>query len=83
MSIFKRLSGDTPTFFRRIRNIGIALVAVGTAIATAPVALPAAIVAAAGYLITAGTVAGIVAQAVQPSPDVAPTDLNDLKKDQK
>lgn len=59
-----RLTKKTPKFFRVLRNIGIALVAAGTAIATAPVSLPAGLVAAAGYIITAGSVAAAVSQAV-------------------
>lgn len=82
MSIFSRFFSDTPTFFKRVRTIGIALAAIGTAIATAPISLPAGLIAVSGYLITAGTVATIVSQAVQPSPSNTPLDTNDLKKDQ-
>jgi len=54
----------TPRFFRRIRNIGIAIATIGGSILAAPVALPAAVVTIAGYLAVAGTVATAVSQAV-------------------
>lgn len=64
MNLGKRLSSETPPFFKRVRLAGIVLVAAAGAILTAPVALPAALVAAAGYIATAGAVAASVAQAV-------------------
>lgn len=57
-----RLRAKTPRFFRVVRNIGLGLAAVGTALISAPVALPAAVVTVATYLITAGAVAGAVSQ---------------------
>jgi ABC-type xylose transport system permease subunit len=57
-----RLTKPTPQWFKRIRNIGITLGAIGGAIIAAPVALPATIVTIAGYLITVGGVAAAVAQ---------------------
>lgn len=63
MTIEKRLKGATPRFFKKIRNIGLALAAAGTALLTAPVALPAAVVSIAGYLVVAGSVAAAVSQA--------------------
>ena len=53
---------NTPTFFKKLRNIGIALAGVSAAVLTAPVALPAIIIKVAGYLAVAGTVAGTVSQ---------------------
>ncbi len=52
----------TPSFFKKMRNIGVGLGAVGLAILTAPVALPAVIVKIGSYLAIAGTVAGGVSQ---------------------
>lgn len=63
-TVINRLSEPTPKFFRRLRNIGLGIAAAGTAILTAPVALPAALVSVAGYLIATGSVAAAVAQAV-------------------
>ena len=64
MGVIKRLKEPTPRFFRKIRNIGIAIASIGATILAAPVALPAAIISVAGYLTVAGTVATAVSQAV-------------------
>lgn len=63
MSIINRIKAPTPMFFRKLRNIGIALAAMGGAILTAPVALPALVVTIGGYLTVAGSVIGAVGQA--------------------
>ncbi len=64
MKIIDRLKQPTPTFFRKLRNIGIALAATGGAILAAPISLPALLVTVATYLTVAGTVATAVSQAV-------------------
>ena len=64
MKLQERLQKTTPRFFRKLRNIGIALAAASAAILTAPISLPAAIISVAGYLAVAGTVATAVSQAV-------------------
>jgi len=64
MKIQERLKRPTPRFFRRLRNIGIALAAAAGAILAAPIALPAALISIAGYLAVAGTVVTTVSQAV-------------------
>ena len=58
----ERMKAPTPLFFQHIRNAGILLAAVGTAVVTAPVALPAVVIKAGSYLVVAGTVAGAVSQ---------------------
>lgn len=63
MTIAQRMKQPTPKFFKKVRNIGIALAAVSAAIFTAPVALPALLVKIAGYLAVAGGVATAVSQA--------------------
>ncbi len=60
--IVERIIAPTPNFFRKLRNIGLALVAVATAIVTAPVALPAVVLTLAGYLGVAGAVLSAVSQ---------------------
>lgn len=60
--IFERLQQPTPRFFRRIRNAGLILTGISGAVLTAPVALPAALITAAGYLALAGAVAGALSQ---------------------
>jgi len=64
MKVIKRMKQPTPPFFKKVRNIGLTLAAIGGAIIAAPVALPAALVTAAGYLAVAGSVASTVSQAV-------------------
>mgnify|MGYP006995565317 FL=1 len=64
MKIIDRLKQPTPTFFRKLRNIGIALAATGGAILAAPISLPALLVTVATYLTVAGTVATAISQAV-------------------
>lgn len=59
---FSRLSKPLPKFWKKVRRIGIGLGVIGTALATAPIALPAAIVGISGYLITAGIVATAASQ---------------------
>ena len=63
LSLSERVGSPTPHFFRKVRRIGIILGAAGTALLTAPVALPAAVTAVAGYLVTAGLIASAVSTA--------------------
>jgi ABC-type xylose transport system permease subunit len=60
--IIERLKGPTPRVFRRVRNAGLILTGISGALLAAPVALPAVIVSAAGYLALAGAVAGALSQ---------------------
>jgi hypothetical protein len=62
MNIMQRLQSPTPSFFKKIRKIGLILAAISGAVLTAPIALPAAVVTAATYLGLAGTVATVVSQ---------------------
>ena len=64
MKLKERYTKPTPSFFIRLRNIGIALAAASGAILAAPIALPAAIISIATYVAVAGTVATAVSQAV-------------------
>jgi ABC-type xylose transport system permease subunit len=64
MKLIKRYTHRTPSFFRKLRNIGIALAATGGALLASPIALPAFLIKLAGYLAVAGTVATTVSQAV-------------------
>jgi hypothetical protein len=63
MSIIDRFKSPTPGFFKKIRNIGLAVAAIGGTLLTAPVALPAILVKIAGYLTVAGGVASAISQA--------------------
>jgi hypothetical protein len=60
--IINRAKAPTPRFFKKLRNIGLTLAAISTAIITAPVALPAAVITAAGYVAVASGVISAVSQ---------------------
>lgn len=62
MTIMKRAQKPTPRFFRKLRNIGLSVAAIGASIVAAPVALPAILIKVAGYLTVAGTVMSGVSQ---------------------
>ena len=61
-TLAERSKADTPPFFKKLRLVGLTLAAVGGVLVASPIALPAAIVAAGGYLIVAGSVATAVSQ---------------------
>ena len=61
--LVQRIQEPTPKFFRKLRNIGLALTAISGVIVTAPVSLPALVVSVAGYLAVAGGIASAVSQA--------------------
>jgi len=62
MTIVERVKAPTPKFFKTLRTIGLTLAAVGGAILTAPVAVPAALVTIAGYVALAGGVMTAISQ---------------------
>lgn len=62
MSLKKRWKSKTPKFWKKVQRAAIVAGAVAGVIIAAPVALPAALVTAAGYVITAGTVAATLSQ---------------------
>ena len=62
MNIIDRAKAPTPKFFRILRSIGLVLLAVSGTILAAPVALPVALVSAAGYVALAGGVISAVSQ---------------------
>ena len=67
MNLVDRALSPTPTFFQKLRNIGLALAAISAAIVAAPVSLPAIVVTIAGYLAVAGSVLGAVSQITIPN----------------
>ena len=67
MSIVERLLSPTPTFFQKLRNIGLVLATTSAAIVTIPGALPAIVTTIAGYLAVAGAMLGAVSQITVPS----------------
>ena len=60
--IINRAKAPTPKFFKVLRNIGLALAAVGGTILAAPIALPVVITSIGGYLAVAGGVVSAVSQ---------------------
>lgn len=60
--IFERLTSPTPKFFKKLRNLGLALTAISAVVVGSPVALPIIIVKVAGYLAVAGGIVGAVSQ---------------------
>ncbi|MNG19430.1 hypothetical protein D3C85_1031590 [compost metagenome] len=62
MNIVERAKAPTPKFFRVLRTVGLALLAVSGSIVAAPVALPAIVITVAGYAAVAGTVLSAVSQ---------------------
>lgn len=64
LGLIERVISPTPKFFKKVRNIGLTLGAVGAALLASPVTLPAVLVSIAGYLTTAGLVASAISQSV-------------------
>ncbi len=62
MNLVERIQSPTPKFFKKLRNFGLILGAASAAIFASPVALPVAIVSAAGYLALACGVINAVSQ---------------------
>lgn len=63
MKIKERFQSTTPKFFRRVRTVGLCLVAVGGILVAPPVSIPTGLVSLGGYLLVAGLVTIAVAQA--------------------
>lgn len=67
MNVVERAKAPTPKFFKVLRTVGLALLAVSGAVLTAPVALPAIVTTIGGYVAVAGGVATAVSQlAIEP-----------------
>ena len=72
MEVIERLDGPYAEIFKTC-TIGLVIGAVGTAILTAPVSLPALLVSASGYLVTAGSVIVAVSQLTITADDATAT----------
>ena len=62
MNIVERVKAPTPKFFKILRSIGLALLAISGTVVAAPIILPAAVVTVAGYMAVAGGVISAVSQ---------------------
>lgn len=60
--IINRASAPTPKFFKVLRNVGLALAAIGGTILTAPIALPVIVTTIGGYVAVAGGVLSAASQ---------------------
>jgi uncharacterized membrane protein HdeD (DUF308 family) len=60
--IINRAKAPTPKFFKVLRNVGLALAAVGGTVLTAPIALPTIVTIIGGYLTLTGGVLSAVSQ---------------------
>ncbi len=77
MNIVARAKAPTPKFFRVLRSIGLAMLAISGTIVAAPVALPAVVVSTAGYLIVAGGVISAISQITVDDSVTSPGQDND------
>ncbi|MEZ7505975.1 hypothetical protein [Flavobacterium sp. Arc2] len=82
MNIVERTKAPTPKFFRMLRSIGLALLALSGSVIAAPVILPAVVVSVAGYLAVAGGVLSAVSQMTVDDDAKSEEDLlNRMRKD--
>jgi uncharacterized membrane protein HdeD (DUF308 family) len=75
MNLVERAKSPTPKFFRVLRSIGLALLAISGSVIAAPVALPVAVVTVAGYVAVAGGVISAVSQ-MTVDPSTSPRSTN-------
>jgi hypothetical protein len=64
MNIIDRMKCPTPPFFKKLRNVGLVLAAIGGAVMASPITLPIGVVTVAGYIAVAGGVVTAVSQSV-------------------
>jgi hypothetical protein len=57
-----RFRAESPNFFKKLTNVMVGIGAVGLAIVAAPVALPTALITAAGYAIAIGTTGAAISK---------------------
>jgi uncharacterized membrane protein HdeD (DUF308 family) len=62
MKIVERIKAPTPKFFKILRSVGLALLAISGTIVAAPIVLPVTVVTVAGYMAVAGGVISAVSQ---------------------
>ncbi len=62
MKIVERIKAPTPKFFKILRSVGLALLAISGTIVAAPIVLPVTVITVAGYMAVAGGVISAVSQ---------------------
>lgn len=83
MNIVERAQAPTPKFFKILRTIGLALLAVSGSIITAPVALPTVVITVAGYAAVAGGVLSAVSQITVDTSTKEVEALNNIQRNKK
>ena len=62
MELKKRWKSKTPSFWKKVQKIGIIAGTLGGALLAAPIALPAAVLSGATYLVVIGTTTATLSQ---------------------
>ena len=62
LTFFERITAPTPSFFKKVRTIGLVMGVIGAALLASPVALPAVVGTIGGYLVLGGSIITSVAQ---------------------
>jgi len=70
LTLKQRWKASTPKFWKKVQKTGLILTAIGTAVSTAPVALPAAVVSIAAYAAVGGGLIAAMAQLTVEDPQV-------------
>jgi uncharacterized membrane protein HdeD (DUF308 family) len=74
MKIRDRIKAPTPKFFKVLRNIGLALAAIGGTLVASPIALPVVLTTVGGYMAVAGGVVSAVSQLTTGEADLPPSE---------
>lgn len=61
-SLRERWNAKTPEFWKKVQRVGVIAGVIGATILAVPVALPAAIITGAGYLVAVGGVTATLSQ---------------------
>jgi uncharacterized membrane protein YeiH len=62
MKVVERIKAPTPKFFKILRSIGLALLAISGTVIASPIVLPVTVVTVASYMAVAGGVISAVSQ---------------------
>lgn len=62
MKVVERIKAPTPKFFKILRSVGLALLAISGTIVAAPIVFPVTVITVAGYMAVAGGVISAVSQ---------------------
>lgn len=62
LSLKERWLAETPKFWKKVQKIGLVLSAIGAAVVSAPVSLPAAVVTAGSYAVFGGGLLATMSQ---------------------